>query len=105
VNPATDGGTGTEERSGHTTDTVTPMQHQHGGEPAGMVLATRFMDSFLHQTSFGTGYGCYDRHRSVRLVVCFDLAIAQIAQSGLNSLKVIDYSTQLFSLYGLSSDL
>jgi len=98
VNPATDGGTGTEERSGHTTDTVTPMQHQHGGEPAGMVLATRFMDSFLHQTSFGTGYGCYDRHRSVRLVVLVGLAIDQIAQSGLSSLNVIYYSAQLFRI-------
>jgi len=41
VNPATDGGTGTEERSGHTTDTVTPVQHQHGGEPAGMAVSLR----------------------------------------------------------------
>ncbi|WP_216085962.1 hypothetical protein, partial [Shigella sonnei] len=41
---------------------------------------------------------CYDRHCSVRLVICFDLAIDQIAQSGLSSLKVIYYSAQLFSL-------
>ncbi|MGT0525970.1 hypothetical protein ACVOCA_20270, partial [Shigella sonnei] len=40
---------------------------------------------------------CYDRHCSVRLVICFDLAIDQIAQSGLSSLKVIYYSAQLFS--------
>ncbi|MBN4171436.1 hypothetical protein JYK11_16690, partial [Shigella dysenteriae] len=40
---------------------------------------------------------CYDRHCSVRLVICFDLAIVQIAQSGLSSLKVIYYSAQLFS--------
>ncbi|OUZ57026.1 hypothetical protein CBL21_22070, partial [Shigella flexneri] len=33
----------------------------------------------------------------VRLVICFDLAIDQIAQSGLSSLKVIYYSAQLFS--------
>ncbi|PLV53273.1 hypothetical protein, partial [Erwinia sp. B116] len=52
---------------------------------------------FLHQASFGTGYWCYDRHRSVRLVICFDLAIDQIAQFGLSSLKVIYYSEQLFS--------
>ncbi|MDD1193539.1 hypothetical protein, partial [Klebsiella pneumoniae] len=37
------------------------------------------------------------RHRSVRLVICFDLAIDQIAQFGLSSLKVIYYSAQLFS--------
>ncbi|MDD0412491.1 hypothetical protein, partial [Shigella sonnei] len=41
---------------------------------------------------------CYDRHCSVRLVICFDLAIDQIAQSGLSSLKVIYYSAQLFSI-------
>ncbi|WP_216084338.1 hypothetical protein, partial [Shigella sonnei] len=35
---------------------------------------------------------------SVRLVICFDLAIDQIAQSGLSSLKVIYYSAQLFSI-------
>ncbi|WP_216078526.1 hypothetical protein, partial [Shigella sonnei] len=34
---------------------------------------------------------------SVRLVICFDLAIDQIAQSGLSSLKVIYYSAQLFN--------
>ncbi|PLC18347.1 nitrite extrusion protein 2, partial [Klebsiella pneumoniae] len=33
----------------------------------------------------------------VRLVICFDLAIDQIAQFGLSSLKVIYYSAQLFS--------
>ncbi|MFW0246091.1 hypothetical protein ACN00G_23820, partial [Klebsiella pneumoniae] len=43
-------------------------------------------------------YWCYDRHRSVRLVICFDLAIDQIAQFGLSSLKVIYYSAQLFSI-------
>ncbi|WP_390903305.1 Bax inhibitor-1 family protein, partial [Shigella dysenteriae] len=53
---------------------------------------------FLHQASFVTGNWCYDRHCSVRLVICFDLAIDQIAQSGLSSLKVIYYSAQLFSL-------
>ncbi|SJJ36016.1 chaperone protein EcpD [Shigella sonnei] len=30
-------------------------------------------------------------------MICFDLAIDQIAQSGLSSLKVIYYSAQLFS--------
>ncbi|WP_210407801.1 hypothetical protein, partial [Klebsiella pneumoniae] len=40
---------------------------------------------------------CYDRHRSVRLVVLVGLAIDQIAQSGLSSLSVIYYSAQLFS--------
>ncbi|WP_216084518.1 hypothetical protein, partial [Shigella sonnei] len=53
---------------------------------------------FLHQASFVTGNWCYDRHCSVRLVICFDLAIDQIAQSGLSSLKVIYYSAQLFSI-------
>ncbi|WP_052993829.1 hypothetical protein, partial [Shigella sonnei] len=52
----------------------------------------------LHQASFVTGNWCYDRHCSVRLVICFDLAIDQIAQSGLSSLKVIYYSAQLFSI-------
>ncbi|SRI23564.1 fimbrial protein [Shigella sonnei] len=58
------------------------------------------MDGFLHQASFVTGNWCYDRHCSVRLVICFDLAIDQIAQSGLSSLKVIYYSAQLFSITG-----
>ncbi|QSD89579.1 hypothetical protein JMM80_11850 [Serratia marcescens] len=56
------------------------------------------MNSFLHQASFATGYWCYDRHRSVRLVVLVGLANDQIAQSGLSSLSVIYYSAQLFSL-------
>ncbi|WP_227660033.1 hypothetical protein, partial [Klebsiella pneumoniae] len=43
-------------------------------------------------------YWCYDRHRSVRLVVLVGLAIDQIAQSGLSSLSVIYYSAQLFRL-------
>ncbi|EGI97895.1 hypothetical protein SD15574_2014 [Shigella dysenteriae 155-74] len=34
------------------------------------------------------------------MVICFDLAIDQIAQSGLSSLKVIYYSAQLFSRRG-----
>ncbi|EAO9629955.1 hypothetical protein BCV77_13085 [Salmonella enterica] len=51
------------------------------------------------QASFVTGNWCYDRHRSVRLVIRFDLAIDQIAQSGLSSLNVIYYSAQLFSSY------
>ncbi|WP_229218409.1 hypothetical protein, partial [Enterobacter asburiae] len=42
-------------------------------------------------------YWCYDRHRSVRLVVLVGLAIDQIAQSGLSSLSVIYYSAHLFS--------
>ncbi|MDM4298398.1 hypothetical protein QTP38_25995, partial [Klebsiella oxytoca] len=46
-------------------------------------------------------YWCYDRHRSVRLVVLVGLAIDQIAQSGLSSLSVIYYSAQLFSLHEL----
>ncbi|OUZ53692.1 hypothetical protein CBL21_26785 [Shigella flexneri] len=32
------------------------------------------------------------------MVICFDLAIDQIAQSGLSSLKVIYYSAQLFNI-------
>ncbi|BBS40088.1 hypothetical protein WP5S18E02_02210 [Klebsiella pneumoniae] len=62
-----------------------------------MIFIARFMNSFLHQASFATGYWCYDRHRSVRLVVLVGLAIDQIAQSGLSSLSVIYYSAQLFS--------
>ena len=73
------------------------MQHQHGGEPPGVVFVLCFMDSFLHQASFCSGDWCYDRHRSVRLVVLVGLAIDQIAQSGLSSLKVTYYSAQLFS--------
>ncbi|MEX7944819.1 amidohydrolase [Klebsiella pneumoniae] len=73
------------------------MKHQHGRESAGMIFIARFMNSFLHQASFATGYWCYDRHRSVRLVVLVGLAIDQIAQSGLSSLSVIYYSAQLFS--------
>ncbi|EXU75339.1 hypothetical protein BG55_11740 [Erwinia mallotivora] len=76
------------------------MQHQHSGKPAGMIFITCSLNRFLHQASFATGYWCYDRHRSVRLVICFDLAIDQIAQSGLSSLKVIYYSAQLFSPFG-----
>ena len=64
-----------------------------------MIFIARFMNSFLHQASFATGYWCYDRHRSVRLVVLVGLAIDQIAQSGLSSLSVIYYSAQLFSDY------
>ncbi|WP_406907737.1 hypothetical protein, partial [Klebsiella pneumoniae] len=45
---------------------------------------------------------CYDRHRSVRLVVLVGLAIDQIAQSGLSSLSVIYYSAQLFSVLSLN---
>ncbi len=63
-----------------------------------MIFIARFMDSFLHQASLVARNGCYDRHCSVRLVICFDLAIDQIAQSGLSSLKVIYYSAQLFSV-------
>ncbi|EAA7634283.1 hypothetical protein BHG93_16740 [Salmonella enterica] len=55
------------------------------------------MDCFLHQSSFSTEYWCYDRHRSVRLVICFDFTIDQIVQSGLSSLKVICYLDHLFS--------
>ena len=65
------------------------MQHQHDGEPPGAVFVLCFMDSFLHQASFGSGDWCDDRHRSARLVIF--LAIDQIAQSGLSSLKVIYY--------------
>ncbi|OYO91136.1 hypothetical protein CHR63_26590, partial [Serratia marcescens] len=46
-------------------------------------------------------YWCYDRHRSVRLVVLVGLAIDQIAQSGLSSLSVIYYSAHLFSSFYL----
>ncbi|CBG27813.1 conserved hypothetical protein (plasmid) [Escherichia coli 042] len=74
------------------------MQHQHGGEPPGVVFVLCFMDSFLHQASFGSGDWCYDRHRSVRLVIFSFWRLIQIAQSGLSSLKVIYYSAQLFRL-------
>ena len=89
-------GTGAAERSGNVADTVVPVHHQHGRQPAGIIFIVRFLADFLHQASFVMGNWCYDRHRSVRLVICFDLAIDQIAQSGLSSLKVIYYSTQLF---------
>ncbi len=69
-----------------------------------MIFIARFMNSFLHQASFATGYWCYDRHRSVRLVVLVGLAIDQIAQSGLSSLSVIYYSAQLFSRRGNCHD-
>ena len=72
------------------------MQHQYGHQSAGIIFIVRFLDCFLHQASFATGYWCYDRHRSVRLVVLVGLAIDQIAQSGLSSLSVIYYSAQLF---------
>ncbi|KLV63919.1 hypothetical protein SK37_05484, partial [Citrobacter sp. MGH109] len=90
--------TGTTESSGNIADPFTPMKHQHGRESAGMIFIARFMNSFLHQASFATGYWCYDRHRSVRLVVLVGLAIDQIAQSGLSSLSVIYYSAHLFRL-------
>ena len=96
VNPAPHRRASAAKRSGHVTNAATPVQHQHGCESAGMIFIASFMDSFLHKASFATEYGCYDRHRSARLVICFDLAIDQIAQSGLSSLKVIYYSEHLF---------
>ena len=36
---------------------------------AGRGFCPLFYDSFLHQASFGSGDWCYDRHRSVRLVI------------------------------------
>jgi hypothetical protein len=77
-------------------DAVSIVKHQHGVEPACMVFITRFMDSFPHQASFVTRHWCYDRHRSVRLVILVGLAIDQIAQFGLSSLTVIYYLEQLF---------
>ena len=44
------------------TDGVTTMQHQHGGEPPGVVFVLCFMDPFLHEASFSSGYWCYARH-------------------------------------------
>ncbi|ESL80176.1 hypothetical protein L423_02324 [Enterobacter roggenkampii] len=70
-----------------------------------MIFITRFMNSFLHQASFATGYWYYDRHRSARLVILVGLAIDQIAQSGLSSLSVIYYSAQLFSPMDVSGTL
>ncbi|WP_426726010.1 hypothetical protein [Enterobacter cloacae complex sp. 277I4] len=62
-----------------------------------MIFIARFMNSFLHQASFATGYWCYDRHRSVRLVVLVGLANDQIAQSGRwSSLSVIDDSANSY---------
>ena len=97
VNPAPHRRASAAKRSGHVTNAATPVQHQHGCESAGMIFITSFMDSFLHQASFAAGNWCYDRHRSVRLVVLVGLAIDQIAQSGLSSLSVIYYSAHLFS--------
>ncbi|MBD2819259.1 hypothetical protein ID852_00815 [Xenorhabdus sp. 42] len=57
---------------------------------------TGALNHFLHQASFITGYGCYDCHRSVRLVMLVSLAINQIAKIGLSSLQVIYYLAQLF---------
>ncbi|CDG87325.1 hypothetical protein XBFFL1_300009 [Xenorhabdus bovienii str. feltiae Florida] len=54
------------------------------------------MDNFFHLATFISGYGCYDRHNSVRLVICFDSAINQIAKIGLSSLQVIYYFEILF---------
>ncbi|EBK4584206.1 hypothetical protein DMU02_23710, partial [Salmonella enterica] len=65
-----------------------------------IIFIVRFMDCFLHQASFVTGNWCYDRHRSVRLVICFDLAIDQIAQSGLsNRLRRQELKLIIFALY------
>jgi hypothetical protein len=61
------------------------------------------MDSFLHQASFVTGNWCYVGIAQSGLVILVGLAIDQIAQSGLSSLKVIYYSAQLFSC--ISRDL
>ncbi|EOS96762.1 hypothetical protein ETR_01061, partial [Erwinia tracheiphila PSU-1] len=87
---------GAAECSGGIADTVSPVQHQHGDQSAGIIFIAGFMDGFLHQASFTAGQWCDDLHRSVRLVICFGLAIAQIAQSGLSSFKVIDYPALLF---------
>lgn len=103
VNPAPNRGTGAAECSGNVADTVAPVQYQHGSQSAGIIFIVCFMDGFLHQVSFVKGNWCYDRHCSVWLVICFDLAIDQIAQSGLSSLKVIYYSAQLFSSTSIES--
>lgn len=50
-------------------DIPAPVQHQYGGQSAGMVFVTGFMNRFLHQVSFVAGNRCYDRHCSVQLVV------------------------------------
>ncbi|CBJ91525.1 hypothetical protein XNC1_3485 [Xenorhabdus nematophila ATCC 19061] len=74
------------------------MQHQHGGQPAGMIFVACSVGSFLHQAPFSTGHWCYDRHGSVRLVICFFLVIDQIAKTGLSSPRVIYYLEHLFSI-------
>ncbi|KMK82596.1 hypothetical protein KCO_13382 [Pectobacterium brasiliense ICMP 19477] len=73
------------------------MQHQYGNESSGIVFIMSLLGLFTHQLSFFIRDCCYDRHRSVRLVICFDLAIDQNAQLGLNSLQVIYYLAKLFS--------
>ncbi|ACR70128.1 hypothetical protein NT01EI_2974 [Edwardsiella ictaluri 93-146] len=45
------------------------MQHQHGGKPPGVVFILCFMDRFLREVSFSSGYWCDDRHCSVWLVI------------------------------------
>lgn len=45
---------------GNVADTERAAQHQHGGQPAGMVFIPCFIGSFLYQVSFITGYWCYD---------------------------------------------
>jgi hypothetical protein len=54
------------------TRSLTPMQHQYRDEPTGMIFIWRYMDNFLHLTSFISGDGCYDRHNSVRFVIFGD---------------------------------
>lgn len=57
VDPAADGWTVLRERSGNIAEAVSPLQHQHGCQPTGMVFITYYaMGSFLHQASFVTGY-------------------------------------------------
>lgn len=77
--------------------TSVTVMHQYGDESSGMVFIACLLGFFTHPLSFFIWDCCYDRHCSVRLVVCFDLAIDQIAQLGLNSLQMIYYLVKLFS--------
>lgn len=60
------GGTGTAERSGDVADAITPMQHQHGSQPAGIIFIVRLWIAF-----------CIRRRSSRRIG-----AMIGIAQSG-----------------------
>ncbi len=70
-----------------------------------MVFITSLLGFFMYQSLFFIRDKCCERHNSVRLGICFDLAIDQSSQRGLNSFLVNYYLAKLFiypeSKYGL----